>query len=135
MKDGAVRGMLTGIGATTVAATRSRIPSPMGGSDIWIIDHLLTFDVSGGTALGASHKWVGSFGVTDNALSLTTIATITIASGGSSIFRKQVDSVNALLSTSKAIASAFAMQTNWAKTGTPGTLLWDESFTYRLVAT
>lgn len=126
---------LVGIGSTTTAVQRTGIPSLHGGSDLWLLTHELTFDVSGGTALGASHKWVGVFGAFNSTLVVSTIATDNLSSGASSTLRKQTDTINALLSTTLAIASCFGFQTNWTKTGTPGALLSWEKLTYRIVAT
>lgn len=119
-----------GLTATTPAALRVGVPYPGGGSDIYIVDHILRFFVVAGTALGASHKWVGLFAKVDTTNTETTIVTDTIDSGSVSVWRSQVDSVNALLG-----STSFALNSSWTKTGTPGNLILQAMFTYRIVAT
>lgn len=121
---------VSGIAATTTAANRINVPPPSGGSDIYIVDHIIDFLVNGGTALGASHKWVGIFNKVNTSNAETGLVTDTIDSGSSSVWRQTVDAVNALLGT-----TSFVLQSSWTKTGTPGNLLVYESFTYRVVAT
>lgn len=119
-----------GITASTTASTRGPVPTPMGGSDIYLVDCILTFDVSGGTALSGSHKWVGTVDKNDAAGVTTTITTFTINSGATSTYRRTINSINALLGT-----TYFTWQSSWTKTGTPGGLLHGIEFTYRIVAT
>lgn len=119
-----------GIAASGSAQNRTHVPPPSGGSNIYIVDHIIDFFVNGGTALGASHKWVGTFDKVDTSNVATTIVTDNIDSGSSSVWRQTVDSVNALLGT-----TSFVLQSSWTKTGTPGNLLVYEGYTYRIVAT
>lgn len=102
------------------------------GSDLWLLDCLTTFFISGGTALGASHKWVGVIAKLDTADSPTTLITVNIDSGSSNAWRQDVQSIGALLSTA---ASFPAIRGVWTKTGTPGTLRAMTEITYRIVAT
>lgn len=116
--------------ATATAGMRAAIPALKGGSDIWLVDAVTRFFVnSGGTALGASHKWVATISKADSANSLTTIATVTIDSGASATWRSDGESINALL------GANFEFQVTWTKTGTPGTLVPHIVITYRVVAT
>lgn len=49
------------LGATTNDCMRAPCPSLRTGSDIYLLEHQVEFTVaSGGTALGASHKWDGN---------------------------------------------------------------------------
>jgi hypothetical protein len=125
-------GDLTSTLAATKGATKTSSPSLLGGSNIWLVDHRVTFIVnSGGTALGASHKWVGTFTTRDStATLLTTHATVNIDSGSSAVYRVQTTAIGALQD-----ATTFFYQGGWSKTGTPGTLALAEEFTYRIVAT
>lgn len=123
-----------GIGATTVAVHRCSNPSLFGGSDIWLEQVEFDFDVNGGTALSASHKWAVAFakGITTPG-STTTIVTLTIDSGASSVWRKSTVAIDALMNNG---TTHFLLQTDYTKTGTPGNLIMQEPLlTYRIVAT
>lgn len=87
-----------------------------GATDAWIEEAWIEFFVVGGTALSASHKWVGS-----------SLFAYNIDSGVSSAWRTGNVAIDAL-------ASGFPRpwQQNWAKTGTPGNLYLYITITYRL---
>lgn len=100
------------------------------GSDLWLEQYVTQFFVvGGGSALSASHKWVGDMHKRDSAASNTTLSTTTIDSGSSGAFRTNSQTINALLS-----ATYFWLSTTWTKTGTPGNLLSQSYLTYRIVA-
>jgi hypothetical protein len=120
----------TSISATSTWNQRVMRPLLRGGSDIYMVQLECMFFVnSGGTALGASHKWVGTFHKADSANSLTTLITININSGASSTWRVDLQSINALL------GSFYELGIDWTKTGTPGSLVNHLMMTYRIVAT
>ena len=96
------------------------------GEFAWIKVHPM---FGGGSALSASHKWVGDMHKRDSAASNTTLSTTTIDSGSSGAFRTNSQTINALLS-----ATYFWLSTTWTKTGTPGNLLSQSYLTYRIVA-
>jgi hypothetical protein len=106
-----------------------RAAVPMAGSkDIWMIDAWCSFFVNGGTALSASHKWVGVFSDRPGA---TAHATFTIDSGASSTYRTTgAVVIGALVGTSD-----FMFDCSWTKTGTPGTLFAAMQLRYRVVYT
>lgn len=94
--------------------------------DLWLEDFQAGFFVTGGTALGASHKWVG---VLNKQPAGTTLATINIDSGASDAWRNSGQvAIDALVGTTN-----FTFNCPWTKTGTPGTLLVLPTITYRLV--
>jgi hypothetical protein len=102
------------------------------GSDIWFDSHKVTFQVAGGgTALSASHKWVGGCNSLSSAAASTLLAAPSIASGASSAYREIVTAIGALMNNGTA---KFLITTTWTKTGTPGTLITYEAITYRHVA-
>lgn len=94
--------------------------------DLWLEDFQAAFFVSGGTALGASHKWVCTL-VKQPAG--TTIATINIDSGASDTWRNSGQiAIDALLGTTN-----FTFSVASTKTGTPGSLFIFPVIYYRLV--
>lgn len=119
------------ISASAFGTHRVGTPETQGGSDIWLIRAENTFNVSGGTALSASHKWVGTVSKVAGAAS-TTIATVTIDSGASSTWRRLNVSIGALMNNGTG-HEQFAV--DWAKTGTPGNLFAFTKISYRIVAT
>jgi hypothetical protein len=126
-------GVSVPISATANNATRMPAPALQGGSDIWIVTHSVRFVVnSGGTALGASHKWVGTPHTYDSALSAANITTVNIDSGSSAVYRLIDTAIGALMNNGSA---KYALMTTWTKTGTPGTLDMMEALSYRIVAT
>lgn len=122
-----------GISSSTSTSLRGVLPMyGYAASDIYLVDYVVNFYVNGGTALGASHKWVGTLNKKTAADASTGLSTATISSGSSSVWRELIVSINGLLDR----ASYLGMfSTDWVKTGTPGTLVWGERVTYRIVAT
>lgn len=120
------------IAATASAITRGVAPSLFGGSDIWLVDHRVVFNVNGGaTALGASHKWVGTVvGFDTNTSSTGTVATVNIDSGSSAVFRAITTAIGAVQA-----AGTLWYGTTWTKTGTPGNIQTGEVLSYRIIAT
>jgi len=103
------------------------------GTDIWLVDAITTFFVStGSSALGASHKWVGTLQKQPVNGAGTTILTVNIDSGNSGDWRTDVQAFNALLGT-----PATYPELVWSvtKTGTPGSIYPLLDVTYRIVAT
>jgi hypothetical protein len=123
--------LANGISATTAAALRIATPPLNGGSDIWLVDRESRYFVNGGTALSASHKWVGIFAKVDTNNAETTINTLNIDSGSSSVWRSTTAAINALLTS----GTYYVLNSSWTKTGTPGNLLLEETISYRIVAT
>ena len=122
------------ISATVAAQHLMDAPLLDGGSDIWLVSLNMGFQVaSGGTALGASHKWV----VTVNkgvagAGTETTISTLSIASGSSAVWRGVPDTIGALMNGGTTHSIILATAT---KTGTPGNLYTSITITWNHVAT
>jgi hypothetical protein len=118
------------LAATTGAAGFAPIDYH-GGADIWIESVRTAFFVnSGGTALGASHKWVATVFKAE-AGNATSIATVNVDSGASASWRTDKQTINALLGTTPLVS----WRVDWTKTGTPGTLLSVIAVLYRVVAT
>lgn len=114
----------------TATTGGNRLAMPWAGLySIWAIDFYLSFFVnSGGTALGASHKWVCTL-VKQPAG--TTIATVNIDSGASSAWRN-----SGAVSIAAAIATTeFELEVVSTKTGTPGNPYILPRLTYRIIAT
>lgn len=90
------------------------------------------FVASGGTALGASHKWVITLTVWDSGGSQqSAMSTVNIDSGSSAVFRALANTgVNTATAATDTIIS-----TNATKTGTPGNLSYRPRIVYRLIAT
>lgn len=90
------------------------------------------FVASGGTALGASHKWVITLTVWDSGGSQgSAIGTVNIDSGSSAVFRAlSATGVNTATLSNDTIVSS-----NATKTGTPGNLSYRPRIVYRLIAT
>jgi hypothetical protein len=119
------------IAATTAFVTYG-VPQ-WAGSDIWLETARSQFMVAGGgTALGASHKWVGVVNKRPTGNTQTAIATHTVDSGASAVIRTSDVAINALLGNG---TTYFWFDVVWTKTGTPGTLAAVHILTYRLVAT
>src|SRR4029077_18386838 len=104
-------------------------PVPSTSQVVWLVERITKFLVSGGTALSATHKWVGTLSRVDAANVLTTLDTDNIAAGAINVWR----SVSAPLGLLLDPATSFVMRDDWAKTGTPGTLFANQLLTYRLV--
>jgi len=105
----------------------SRLMVPHAGVyDLWVEDFQAAFYVTGGTALGASHKWVCRL-IKYPAAGV--MATINIDSGASDAWRNSGQvAIDALMGTTN-----FEVEVDAAKTGTPGTLQFMPSMTYRMV--
>lgn len=113
---------------TATAAGAERILAPYAGTyDLWLIELQLGFNVSGGTALSGSHKWVSELFKQTSGGS-TSVATINIDSGSSGVWRVAVASIGALLGITNLI-----FRTDHTKTGTPGDLYVVPRIVYRLV--
>jgi hypothetical protein len=103
------------------------LPFP-GTTDIYLEDVHCEFIVaSGGSALSASHKWVGRVYESNSG---TTRATITIDSGSSNAFRSLDVVVDAAIDDGQHFLGV-----EWTKTGTPGTLRPYVRLLYRRIAT
>jgi hypothetical protein len=90
------------------------------GTDVWIEAIALGIAISsGGTALSGSHKWVLDFMVDNAAIPATSLASISIDSGSSGIFKSYSVDVGALRG---AAATNPVISMNITKTGTPGDL-------------
>ena len=122
-------GHLTALPLSATAADHVRHPVPygLGSGNVWLEVYNTQFFVSGGTALSASHKWVGDLHKVDSGASPTTVATVTIDSGASSAWREFTVTVAATL----ARASFFTLALTWTKTGTPGNLYYYDQLLYR----
>lgn len=111
------------------AAAAERLACPWAGVyDLWLESFQLVFYITGGTALGASHKWVSVLGKVAPAATVTTVATVNIDSGASDTFRTSLVAINALLGTTNV-----NFQVSHTKTGTPGTIHALPRIVYRLV--
>lgn len=94
---------------------------------VLVVKSIVNFIVaSGGSALGASHKWVGTIQRDTGGL----LATINIDSGSSNVWRSDVQTLNSVYG-----GGLFSHAVSWTKTGTPGNLTALTSIEYRLVAT
>jgi hypothetical protein len=92
-----------------------------------------TFFVSGGTALGASHKWVGQLSKVPTGNTDTSVGSaVNIDSGASSVWRESSQVIDALLNNG---TIHYEFGGTWTKTGTPGNLFVYTNLTYRIVAT
>lgn len=132
--SGAQRATGMPIAATVAANWLAATPPLEGGSDIWLSHADVAFMVnSGGTALGASHKWVGNLAkAVDASTTETSVATFNIASGTSGVWRGLSVAIDAVMNG----GTTHRMFTlSWTKTGTPGTLYVEGIVTYRIVAT
>lgn len=96
---------------------------------IWVENlYYLFFVNSGGTALGASHKWVLTLRIGDGG---TTISTVNIDSGASNAFRGSSNlAINQATTTSDLV-----LEWSATKTGTPGSLQSWPRVEYRRILT
>lgn len=110
---------------------RMIMPAALGGTDVYLAVVLTSFYVAGGTALSGSHKWVGTVSKANTA-GASSLGTITIDSGSSDQWRPAATlTINAAAD----IASGYvALEINWVKTGTPGSLYANCSLAYRTIA-
>lgn len=120
------------LNATRASTGIGPAPTPSGGSDIYLVDLVTQFLVNGGTALSASHKWVGAFNKQPTGNTDTLVSTVTIDSGASSVWRVDTQTIDALLNNG---TTHYDFTDAWTKTGTPGTLFVRRYVTYRIVAT
>lgn len=113
--------------AASGEAARLYLGPPPFGSDMWLVSVQSAFNVAGGgTALGASHRWVVVLsGLPTGSLT----ATDTINSGASAVWRGDTVAVGAL------IGANYLLLYTATKTGSPGNLLWSATIYYRIVAT
>jgi len=119
------------ISATSSTLLRMMAPYNMGASDIWLVAYRVVFQVTAGTALSGSHKWVGTLQGFDAATSVTgTAATVNIDSGSSSVFRE----LNTAIGAARVSGTLWYGMT-WTKTGTPGALQTGEQLIYRIIGT
>lgn len=124
--------------AASLAATTSNLGwGPLGdlkgGSDAWLLNaEVFVFVNTGGTALGASHKWVFALDKSeDSTTGLTNLTSHSIASGANG-GRYSTVAINALLNNGT-IHDGFRYGVT--KTGTPGAIFCNAKVTYRIVAT
>lgn len=104
------------ITATTSGAWHAALPL-VKGLDIQLEGVDCTFlVVTGGTALGASHRWNGNIRTIPND---TIVASLAIDSGSSNVWRNVSDSGTDVLDIT---GSQVGLSLGWAKTGTPGNL-------------
>ena len=119
------------VGESTFAATAvtNGIATPLGGSmAMWLETADLSFIITPGTALSASHKWVC---VLQDVPTGATHATFTIDSGALGTWRRMSTvTVGAALATTET-----ALVVVSTKTGTPGTLRPMPRISYRLIGT
>lgn len=111
--------------ATASFGARGEMTAIAGGSDLNLKSVYTVFNVAaGGTALGASHKWVGTGG------GFAAGPTINIDSGASATWRTDTQALNQLAGT----IQAGEFDITWTKTGTPGNLYVITTITYWIVA-
>lgn len=122
--------------AVPISATgvlhRMIMPAALGGSDVYLAVVLTSIYVVGGTALSASHKWVGTVNKANTAGS-SSLGTITVDSGATDQWRP---AATVTINAAAGIGSGYvALEINWVKTGTPGNLYANCSLAYRTIAT
>lgn len=116
------------VGPFSATTTSPRIAQAFFGvSDVWLVRLDAAFFVDGGTALGASHKWVLTL---KNAPAGSTVATINIDSGASSTWRQSATNIGA--SSASTVAQFHVDAT---KTGTPGNLYLALRLSWRRIGT
>lgn len=113
---------LENISATSTDVARAPVPALRGMSDAFV-EHIniLGFNISGGSALSASHKWTLTFkklAITTGIL--TTIATIQLDSGASTTWRALAPHSVGFPLNAGTIHALFTLTAT--KTGTPGNL-------------
>jgi len=102
--------------AVTSKNIRHLITVAGGGSVAWLEAAHTEFYVVGGTALSASHSWVGSVAFA-----------LSIDSGASDVWRQSEVGLNVLWTPTT------TYQQDWTKTGTPGNLYIYQTILYRIV--
>ena len=120
------------VSATTGSFQRFMRPPTPGGNQFWMEEAECMFFVnSGGSALSASHKWVGTMYKADASNTRTLVATFTIDSGASSTWRVSRPTIDDLFDPD----TYFEFSVDWTKTGTPGSLVPHITLAYRVVST
>jgi hypothetical protein len=116
--------------ALTTAGGRIAFVLATGMSDIWIETLSLWFYVAGGTALSASHKWVGSTSKNGSSGSAA-LPGYNVDSGVSGTHRRITNAVN------QALGAGYNVEVdvNMTKTGTPGSLYFGHVAQFRYIAT
>ena len=124
---------VTNISANDSDIARTSFPALAGAANIWWEDMFVGFNVVGGTALSASHKWtINVSGNPTDGGSSNAIVTHVIDSGASSAWRQATVTLNVLGNDTDIMTFVvFAL----TKTGTPGNLFYYPTLTYRIVAT
>lgn len=128
--DDAIGAGTTAVLPLTGTTTGNRVAIPFAGSlGLWLEEFWATFYVAGGgTALGASHKWVCTL-VSQPAAS--TLQTLNIDSGSSAAWRNS----GALSIAAASATTEFEWEVTSTKTGTPGNLYILPRIRYRLILT
>jgi len=116
------------LAATTTARFGVALPV-VGGMNLLVDGYDCMFYVTGGTALGASHKWVGTVARQPDG---TVIGTINIDSGASDAYRNAVDPSDDDVDLT---SSQVGLTLDWTKTGTPGDLTQAVTVRFRYIAT
>jgi hypothetical protein len=124
---------VTSLSATTNNVGWAGIGDLLGGSDIYLLDcEWYIFVNTGGTALGASHKWTLTLDKgADGTATLTNVVTADLASGNNGN-RLVTTAINALLNNG---TTHDGFRFSVAKTGTPGAIFTTVRVAYRIVAT
>jgi hypothetical protein len=124
-------GITAGAVPYSASTTANRVAVPLAGAmAIWIENYWLSFFVSGGTALSASHKWVCAI-QSLNASVATPISSFSIDSGSVSVWRNSGPIAVGVVNP----ATEFELEVVSTKTGTPGTLYPLPRISYRLIGT
>lgn len=123
----------TALSATAADYSRVYAPHLHGGSDIMVVSFWSKAHIaSGGTALGASHKWVGTLNKFVAGATSVAIATLNVDSGSSNNYRSFTTAANDIMNGG---TERFIYTSTWTKTGTPGNLQPYDGFSYRVIAT
>jgi hypothetical protein len=132
LDNGTATAAYAGPSATLAGVILAAVPGLVGGSDLWLHNLTTQFLVAGGTALDGSNNWVNIFGKRPTGNTTTTIITVTVNSGSSSVWRTDTQSIGALLNNG---TTHYMFSWGITKTGTPGPLWASFDLTYRIVAT
>lgn len=120
----------TDIPLTATRGGLGRLPGPAAlGGDVYIEDYLLSFFISGGSALSASHNWKGTLNAVTAIGGETVLATADLSSGPINVWR----TVRVPINDTVDAATFWQFQTDWTKTGTPGGIYIAEMLTWRYV--
>lgn len=119
------------ISAGPAEVARHALPTPPVGTDIWLVSLGATYQVaSGGSALGASHKWVVTATKYNGGGSTSVTVTKSIDSGSSAVWRSDTATTIGEL-----LGAYWLISFGAAKTGTPGNLYFYATLQYRIVST